>query len=71
VPKASAILPGFSDAEMIAIHADHVNMVKFSSRDDEVYQKVREHLVLLGQDASGRISARWEQHDKSVQGMIA
>jgi hypothetical protein len=64
------VLPGFSGAEAIAIPADHVNMVKFSSHEDEAYQKVCGHLILLGKDAPGKISARWEQHGRSVQGMI-
>jgi hypothetical protein len=65
------VLPGFPGAEAIAIPADHVNMVKFSSREDDVYQKVCGHLILLGRDAPGIISARWEQHGRSVQGMIS
>jgi hypothetical protein len=64
-------LPGFPDAEAIAIAADHVNMVKLASRKDEVYQKVCGHLILLARDAPGQISARWEQLSGSGQGMIA
>jgi hypothetical protein len=71
VPQASAVLPGISDAEAIAIPADRINMIKFSSRDDEVYRKVCGHLILLGRDAPGKVSARWEQYDRSVHGMLS
>jgi hypothetical protein len=45
-------------------------MVKFSSREEEAYQKVCGHLILLGRDAPGIISARCEPQRRSVQGMI-
>jgi hypothetical protein len=63
-------LPGFPDAEAIAIHADHVNMVKFTSRENEVFQKLSGHLSILGRDAPGRISERWEQYENSIRGMM-
>jgi hypothetical protein len=71
VPKSSAILPGFLDAEAIAIPADHINIVNFSSRKDEVYQKVSGYLITLGRDAPERISARWEQHEEYVRGTVS
>lgn len=59
VPHASAIIPGVADAEPVAILADHLNMVKFTSREDGGYEKVSGHLMLLAQDAPGAIEARW------------
>ncbi len=63
VPQASAIIPGIADAEPVAIPADHLNMVKFTSREDGGYEKVSGHLQLLAEEASGAIAARWTEQD--------
>ncbi len=63
VPKASAVVPGVADAEQIAIPADHLNMVKFASREDGGYEKVSGHLWLLAEEAPGAISLRWAEQD--------
>ncbi len=44
MPRSSAVVPGAADAESIAIPADHLNIVKFASREDRVYENVSEHL---------------------------
>ncbi|MCJ1348933.1 hypothetical protein MMC31_007166, partial [Peltigera leucophlebia] len=67
VPRPSAIVPGAADAESIAIPADHLNMVKFASREDGGYEKVSEHLFLLAEDAPEAISTRWIEQDKIKQ----
>ncbi|MCJ1346709.1 hypothetical protein MMC31_004927 [Peltigera leucophlebia] len=71
VPRPSAIVPGAADAESIAIPADHLNMVKFSSREDGGYEKVSEHLWLLAEKAPDAISARWAEQDKIKKGTEA
>ncbi len=53
VPKASAVVPGVADAEPISIPADHLNMVKFASRDDGGQQGVRAS-VATGKRGTGR-----------------
>jgi len=63
VPQASAIIPGIADAEPVAIPADHLNMVKFTSREDGGYEKVSGHLQLLAEEAPGAIAARWTEQD--------
>ncbi len=63
VPQASAIIPGIADAEPVAIPADHLNMVKFTSREDGGYEKVSGHLQLLAEEAPGAIGARWTEQD--------
>lgn len=60
VPRASAVVPGMTDAEPIAIHADHINMVKFSSKEDGGYKTVIGQLRLMAQDAKDKVAARWE-----------
>lgn len=61
MPHASAIIPGVADAESVAIPANHLNMVKFTSREDGGYDKVSGHLRLLAQDAPGVVDARWAE----------
>jgi hypothetical protein len=64
VPRASADGPYAVDAEPIVIHADHINMVKFASKDDHGYRTVSRHLRIMAQDASEVISSRWEAERK-------
>jgi hypothetical protein len=64
VPRASAVVPGAVDAEPIAIHADHLNMVKFASNEDNGYRTVSGHLRIMAQSASPVISARWEMETR-------
>ena len=68
MPKASAIVPGAVDAEAISIPANHLNMVKFTSREDEGYRKVSGHLRLLSEDAPDVIKQRWRERDSVTQG---
>jgi hypothetical protein len=63
-------VPGTTDGEPIAIAADHVNMVKFASREDLGYGKVSGHLQVMAKSAPGVISARWEEQDKIENGML-
>lgn len=53
-------MPGAADAEPIVIHADHINMVKFRSKDDPGYRTVSRHLKLMTVDAGNAIGGRWE-----------
>ena len=71
MPRSSAVVPGAADAESIAIPADHLNMVKFASREDGGYEKVSEHLWLLAEEAPDAISARWAEQDKIKKGTEA
>ena len=61
VPRVSAVVPGAADAELIAIHANHINMVKFSSKEDSGYRRVSGHLRIMVQDAGETIRSRWEE----------
>lgn len=67
MPRASAVVPG-ADAESIAIAADHLNMVKFSSREGGGYEKVSQYLRLLAEEAPDVISARWAEEDRTKEG---
>ena len=61
VPKASAVVPGAVDAEVIAIHADHINMVKFASRESSGYQTVSGHLQIMVESFNEVITSRWAE----------
>lgn len=67
VPRDSAVLLG-ADAGLIAIPADHANMVKFSSREDGAYERVSGHLWLLAEEAPAVISARWAVEARIKEG---
>ncbi|KAF2198403.1 hypothetical protein GQ43DRAFT_163670 [Delitschia confertaspora ATCC 74209] len=64
VPRASAVVPGAADAEAIAIHADHINMVKFTSKEDHGYKTVSGHLQIMVQSANKVITSRWEEEHR-------
>ncbi|SLM38232.1 nb-arc and tpr domain protein, partial [Lasallia pustulata] len=64
VPQASAVVPGATNAESVAIPADHLSMVKFASRQNGGYEKVSGHLQLLAEEAPEAIGARWEEQDR-------
>lgn len=68
VPQASAIVPGAADAESIALPADHLNMVKFTSREEGGYEKVSGHLILLVQEAPSVIEVRWAEQGRMREG---
>lgn len=61
-------MPGVADAEPLAIPADHVNIIKFSSLEDGGYTKVSGHLKLLAEKAADTIQARWAEQDKIKEG---
>ncbi|KAF2434895.1 hypothetical protein EJ08DRAFT_581701, partial [Tothia fuscella] len=69
VPKASAVVPGAVDAEPIAIHADHINMAKFASREDNGYRTVSGHLRLMAESAGDAIALRWAEEGRVDAGM--
>ncbi|KAF3031307.1 hypothetical protein E8E12_000040, partial [Didymella heteroderae] len=64
VPRASAVVPGAVDGEPIAVHADHINMVKFASKSDDGYKTVSGHLRLMAKNAGDVIGLRWETEGK-------
>jgi hypothetical protein len=64
VPRASAVVPGAADAEPIVIHANHINMVKFASKEDSGYRTVCGHLRIMAQDASKHVRSRWEKEER-------
>jgi len=69
VPRASAVVPGAADAEPIIVHADHINMVKFASKENNGYRTVSGHLQIMAQSAGEVISARWETERRVNAGM--
>ena len=68
MPRSSAVGPGAADAESIAIEADHLNMVKYASREDGGYKKVSGYLRLLAEEAPDAISARWTEENRIKRG---
>jgi hypothetical protein len=63
VPKASAVVPGVADVEPIAIMADHINMAKFSSMEDDGFCTISGHLSLMVKDCAAKIETNWRSKD--------
>ncbi|MCJ1425603.1 hypothetical protein MMC29_003503 [Sticta canariensis] len=70
VPDASAIIPGVADAESVAIAADHLNMIKFTSREDSGYEKVLGQLQLMAQEAPDAVEARWAEQTRMSEALF-
>jgi len=68
VPRASAVVPGQTDAEPIVIHADHTNMAKYIARDDSGYNTISGHLRIMANDAPVEIQRRWEAERRTDEG---
>ena len=68
VPRASAVVPGATDAEPIAIHANYVDMVKFALRVDLGYKTVSGHMRIIAQSALDAVALRWAQESRVTAG---
>jgi hypothetical protein len=44
-------------------------MVKFESKEDNDYEKVSDHLIIMAEDAGSVIGLRWEQEFRVDAGM--
>jgi hypothetical protein len=69
VPRASAVVPGSADGEPIAIHADHVDMVKSESRADGGYKTVSDHLQVMAGRANNIVGQQWDTEGRVDAGM--
>lgn len=68
MPRTSAVVPGQANAEPIAIHADHINMVKYPSKEDIGYDAISDHLQIMASDAPEQIRLRWEAKRRADHG---
>ncbi|KAL9073480.1 MAG: hypothetical protein Q9161_002901 [Pseudevernia consocians] len=64
VPRESAVVPGAADTEAIVIHANHINMVKFPSKEINGYRTVSGHLRIMADEACNVIATRWEEEKR-------
>ncbi|KAG8813448.1 hypothetical protein FRC19_002411 [Serendipita sp. 401] len=55
VPRHLAVIPGDNKARVASMHADHCEMVKYTSADDENYCKVVDYLVELSERAKAKV----------------
>jgi hypothetical protein len=62
------VVPGMADAEPIVIHADHINMVKFASKQDSGYQTVSGQLQIMARNACDVITACWDTERRINEG---
>jgi hypothetical protein len=59
VPKCSAVVSGQVNAEPIAIMDNHINMVKFSSKNNNDFQRVAGYLKLMVERATMKVQDNW------------
>ncbi|KND93937.1 Kinesin light chain [Tolypocladium ophioglossoides CBS 100239] len=59
VPRVAAV-PSKANGESFAVHANHINMVKFLSKDDNSYSMVSVQLQIMVSTANDRIRSQWE-----------
>lgn len=62
------MVPGEADAEQIVIHANHVDMVRFPSKERYGYRTISEHLQIMAMDAARAIDDRWEMERRVIAG---
>lgn len=63
VPKYSATIPGMPNSEEIALAADHRNMVKYRSFQDENFRKVARRIArMIG--AIDKVDGKWKTWDQ-------
>ncbi|CAH0020139.1 unnamed protein product [Clonostachys rhizophaga] len=67
VPRASAVVPGHANAESIVIHHDHINMVKFISKEDNGYEKISGYLQIMVVNTGDQIRQRWEEEARITE----
>jgi hypothetical protein len=68
VPRASAVVPGQANAEPVAMHTNHLNMVKYISREDNGYKTISRHLKDMANEAVEQIQQRWQAEKRSNEG---
>jgi hypothetical protein len=68
VPRASAVVPGVP-GKAIAIHANHRNMVRFASKEDNGYRTVACHLQVLSKSAPEVVALKWVEEARIAAGM--
>ena len=61
-------MPGQADAEPIAIHANHTDMVRYGSANDNGYRTISEELQIMTQEASEAIRLRWQTERRMDEG---
>ena len=68
MPRHLATIQGERNAEVVVLHADHIEMVKFGGRGDSDYSRVAEYLVDLLKDAPTKVEQNWirERGHKSM-----
>ncbi|KAJ3472394.1 hypothetical protein NLG97_g11025 [Lecanicillium saksenae] len=70
VPKQSAVVPELAAAETVVIHANHKNMVKYASKEDENFGIVSKMLQSMAQNAASVVLENWEIEARMNAGTV-
>ncbi|KAF8519738.1 hypothetical protein BU17DRAFT_47444, partial [Hysterangium stoloniferum] len=62
IPASSAIVPGTVNADYLAIHKTHSEMVKFQSKGDGDYNNMVFQLQQMSETAPSHIALNWMKH---------
>ncbi|KAG8796234.1 hypothetical protein FRC16_009782, partial [Serendipita sp. 398] len=63
VPRHLAVIQGDSDARVVVLHADHCDIVKYTKKDDDNYQKVVDYLREFVVKATETVEENWARED--------
>ncbi|KAF8528200.1 hypothetical protein BU17DRAFT_38655, partial [Hysterangium stoloniferum] len=64
VPRTSAVVSGAVDAETIGIHADHIDISKFPSANNDGYQMISGSLKYMTDNAPAAIQSKWLEYKR-------
>jgi hypothetical protein len=61
VPRNLAVIEGNADAEVVALHGDHSQLVKFEERGDDDYDRVVRYISRLVKEAPTIVEEKWKR----------
>jgi hypothetical protein len=61
VPRNLAVIEGDVDAEVVALHGDHSQIVKFEERGEDDYDRVVRYISALVNEAPTIVEKNWKR----------
>lgn len=62
VPQWSACVPGATNVEVVEVHKDHHNLVRFRSAKDDDFATIADHLSIMAENAPSKVEGAWRGH---------
>ena len=54
------MVPGLVNTDAIALHKHHIDLIKFTSRDDHAFQIVVDQINVMVRNATLKIKSNWD-----------